>query len=364
MSRSNPEQIEVKTSQKYRVLIGNEILDRIEEITKNKHKVIVTDSNLYNLYLDKMKQITPFVFQFPAGEESKNYETLHKIYDFLLNTKADRYTFLISIGGGVVGDLAGFAASTYMRGIPLIHVPTSLLAMVDASIGGKTAINYGNLKNIIGSFYQPQLVLCDISFLDSLPDREFNSAMAEVIKYGIIHDPTLFEYVEENKEKIIQKDKKILTEMIKRSVKNKAIIVEEDEKEKGRRAILNFGHTLGHALESITEYKTFLHGEAVSIGEVFSAFLSMKMGLISEDELYRICNLLKFFGLPVEIQKEFDAERLLKIMERDKKTKGGAFRFVLTKGIGKSIIASDLDTSRIMDALNEFKGWECAHKEI
>ncbi len=364
MPRSNPEQIEIKTAKRYKVLIGKRILDKIRELMPEKHIAIVTDSNLYRFYSSQMEKISPHIHVFKAGEESKNYHTLHGIYDFLLSISADRYSTLVGIGGGVVGDLAGFAASTYMRGISLVHVPTSLLAMVDASIGGKTAINYGKLKNIIGTFYQPELVVCDIEFIKTLPEREFNSAMSEVIKYGIIQDENLFRFIEENRKEIKNKDERTLTDMIKRSIKNKAIIVEEDEKEKGKRAILNFGHTLGHALESITGYSTFLHGEAVSIGEVFSAFLSMKMGLIDESDLKRICKLLSYFGLPVHIDRSLDTSELFSIMERDKKTKAGAFRFVLTKGIGRSIIASDLDKSKIMDALDEFKGWECAYKEV
>ncbi len=358
MQGTNFEQIDVKTQKKYKVVIGSGTLPVLDEFLQHRRSVCVTDSNVYAIYEKKLKSITGDIYVFPAGEESKNYKTLHGIYDFLIEHKADRSTYLVAVGGGVVGDTAGYAASTYMRGVPLVHVPTTLLAMVDSSIGGKTGINYGGYKNIIGSFYQPELVVCDIDFLKSLPEREFVSALAEVVKYGIIQDPDLFEYLEEHTEEILKRQTKPLVEIVKRSVKDKVVIVEEDERESGKRAILNFGHTLAHAIESLTHYERYLHGEAVSIGEAFGAYLSYRLSLIDEDSYRRIVRLLKSFGLPVTLDKTFDAARLYEIMEHDKKTRDGILRFVLTKGIGRSIIASDLGRSKIMDVINEFKEQE------
>jgi len=352
-------QIDIRLKKDYRVIVGKGITDKLKEFLGTKQTVAVTDSNVYAFYGELIKKFLTKpqnLFSFKAGEESKNYKTLHSIYDFLIDKKADRYTYLLAFGGGVVGDVAAYAASTYMRGIPVVHIPTSLLAMVDSSIGGKTAINYGNLKNIIGSFYQPEIVLCDIDFLYTLPEREFKSALSEIIKYGIIGDKDFFNFIENNKDKIVEKDEKTLIDLVLRSIENKVKIVEKDEKETGQRALLNFGHTLAHAIESLTEYKKYLHGEAVSIGEVFAAFLSFKEGLIQKEDVLRIKNLLEYFNLPTTINPSFQSSKLYEIMEKDKKNKNGVLRFVLTKNIGLSIIVNDLSKSEIMDVIDELKG--------
>ncbi len=359
MQNGNFEQIDLDIKDGYPVLVGSGIVDIVNSRIDKENRLSVTDSNVYKLYGKLMERFVfkkDDIFYFQAGEESKNYKTLHSIYDFLLDKKADRYTYLLAFGGGVVGDVSAFAASTYMRGIPVIHIPTTLLAMVDSAIGGKTAINYGGFKNIVGSFYQPKLVVCDIDFLDTLKRTEFNSALSEVIKYGIIRDKSLFEFIEKNKEAVAERDKDVLTQIVLRSIKNKADIVKEDEKETGNRALLNFGHTLAHAVESATEYKKYLHGEAVSIGSVFAAQLSFKLGLTSYETVERIKNLLSFFGLPVFLDKNLDPKLLYKIMEKDKKNKNGQLRFVLTKNIGSSIIFEGSDISGVMDVIYEIKG--------
>ena len=358
MQKNHIDKITVHTIKNYDVLVGKGILGTLGDYLDNKKRVVITDSNVYGLYKKTLEKIADgnSVFYFQAGEESKNYKTLHAIYNFLIDKYADRYTYIAAVGGGVVGDVAAYAASTYMRGIPVIHIPTSLLAMVDSSIGGKTAINYGNLKNIIGSFYQPELVLCDIDFLYTLPEREFKSALSEIIKYGIIGDKDFFNFIENNKDKIVEKDEKTLINLVLRSIKNKVKIVEKDEAETGQRALLNFGHTLAHAIESLTEYKKYLHGEAVSIGEVFAALLSFKEGLIQKEDVLRIKNLLEYFKLPTAVEPAFQSKKLYEIMEKDKKNKNRVLRFVLTKNIGLSIIADDLNKSKVMDVIDELKG--------
>ncbi len=359
MQKNHIKQINVNTRDKYNIFAGQTILDYLCGYLENKQRIVVSDSNVYGVHrnaLEKIAKDRNRIFYFEAGEKSKNYKILHSIYDFLIENSADRYTYVIAVGGGVVGDVAAFAASTYMRGIPIVHIPTSLLAMVDSSIGGKTAINYGGFKNIIGSFYQPSLVLCDIDFLDTLPEREFNSALAEVIKYGIIADKEFFDFLEVNREGIKNRNKEVLLEMVVKSIENKVKIVEADEKEGGIRAALNFGHTLAHAIESITNYSIYFHGEAVAIGEMLASKISLKKGMLGIEDFERIESLLRFFNLPVNIDKDTDTKDLYNLMKKDKKSKNGVLRFVLTKKIGKFIITGDLDKSEIMDAIDELKG--------
>ncbi len=345
--------IDVKVSKPYTVLVGEDLGDFVKEQLKDKRIYVITDDNVYRIYRDFLENLSDRIYVFKSGEESKNYETLLKIYDFLIERGADRYSCIVGVGGGVVGDTAGYAASSYMRGIELYHVPTSLLAMVDSSIGGKTGINYYGLKNIIGSFYQPNAVFVDVNFLKTLPDREYVSAFAEVVKYGIIMDVELFEFLERNIDGLRKRDLKALKIVVEKSIKNKVEVVESDEREKGQRAILNFGHTFAHALESITNYEKYLHGEAVSIGMVKAMEISEKMGLINEDDIKRVKALLKGFGLPVDVNVDIDASKFLEIMLRDKKNKNSSLRFILTKGIGVSIIAGGVKESLILEVIGE-----------
>lgn len=358
--------INVNISNEYKVVVGSGILDFLCDYLKDnykitKHIVMITDSNIYKLYADKMINILERcgiycrIFCFEAGEEQKNIKTLNKIYDFLIENSVERATPIIAMGGGVTGDLAGMAASTYMRGVPLIHIPTSLLAMVDSSVGGKTGINHKSGKNLIGTFYQPDAVITDVDFIDTLPDREFISSMAEIIKYGIIADKSLFEYLVENYENILKRDKKYILELVKRSVKNKVEIIEKDEKELSIRAVLNFGHTFGHALENVTNYRKYLHGEAVSIGMAVAARLSLNSKLCPEEEYDNIVKLIELYKLPSKVPEDLSAERLLNAMKLDKKVKNRSICYVLTKGIGKTIIRCDLGSKEIMVAINESK---------
>lgn len=353
MQETDIKQIDVKVSKPYTVYVGEGIGGFINEQIRDKRIYVITDSNVHRFYGEFLKGLSNYVYVFEAGEKNKNYKTLLGIYDFLIENGGDRYSCIVGLGGGVVGDIAGFAASTYMRGIDLVHIPTTLLAMVDSSIGGKTGINYHDLKNVVGSFYQPRAVYVDVNFLKTLPEREYISAFAEIIKYGIIKDKELFEFLEQNTESLLKRDTKALKIVVERSIKNKVEIVEKDEKEKGLRAILNFGHTFAHAIESITEYKKYYHGEAVTIGMVEALKVSKNMGLINQNEAERVVKLIENFGLPTKLKLKVNKDRMLEIMLKDKKNKNSSLRLVLTKGIGSSIIAGGINSELILDVIGE-----------
>lgn len=278
----------------------------------------------------------PVLITVPAGEKSKRIAMVEKCYDQLAAARLERKSFIVALGGGVVGDLAGFVAATYLRGIPFVQVPTTLLAQVDSSVGGKTGVNLKSGKNLVGSFYQPQLVLCDLDTLATLPKREYISGLAEVIKYGIIYDSILFSQIERNLPKLLERDPVTLAGVIARCCDIKAHVVGEDETESGLRAILNFGHTLGHAIENSSGYGKYLHGEAISIGQVAAARLSQKVLGFPTREVDRIEKLFVAAGLPVKIK--LDAARgkkLFAAMKLDKKVSAGEVKFVLAEKIGK-----------------------------
>lgn len=273
------------------------------------------------------------IIEMPDGEAFKNGETLSKVYDALVDATLDRHSFIVALGGGVVGDLAGFAAATYLRGIPFVQVPTTLLAQVDSSVGGKTAIDHPRGKNLIGAFYQPRLVLIDVATLSTLPQREFRAGLAEVIKYGAVLDGAFFRYLEDRAPAIMELDRAALEEVIHRCCAIKAGVVEKDEKESGLRAVLNFGHTLGHALELLAGYSGYVHGEAVAVGMILAARISRQLGCCSDKDVARITALVERFGLdataPVVSRKE-----LLDAVSADKKSAGGAISFICNCGIG------------------------------
>lgn len=271
--------------------------------------------------------------EIPDGEEYKNSATLNQVYDDLLAAGVDRGSFVVALGGGVVGDVAGYAAATWMRGIPFVQVPTTLLAQVDSSVGGKTGIDHPKGKNLIGAFYQPRLVLIDVDTLATLDQRQFRAGLAEVIKYGVIIDYSFFEFVEKHSAAILAMDPDALIEVILRSCQLKAQVVEFDEKEAGLRAILNYGHTLGHAFESISGYSSLVHGEAVAIGMVLAAKISVAKKLCSEEDYSRIYALIVQCGLPVE-SPHFDRKQLLTAVAADKKSKDGNITFICNQGIG------------------------------
>ncbi len=332
----------------YPITIGRDLLSNatyMGQFVGGKRAAIVTNTTVAALYLGKVrgaleaagKQVTAIVL--PDGEEEKNWASLMQIFDILLAEKCDRTTTLIALGGGVIGDLAGFAAASYMRGVPFIQVPTTLLAQVDSSVGGKTGINHALGKNMIGAFYQPKAVIADTSTLNTLPLRELSAGLAEVIKHGAIIDALFFDWIEENIEKLIAKDPDALSYAIQRSCEVKADVVRQDEREGGLRAILNFGHTFGHAIEAGLGYGKWLHGEAVGCGMVMAADLSWRLSWIDVDTKNRIIALVKAAGLPT-VAPDLGVERWLELMQVDKKNEGGQIKFILLKPLGVPLITT------------------------
>ena len=323
---------------------------------KRKHVAIVTNTTVAPLYLNQLTQtlqtagVTVIPIILPDGEAYKNTETLNTIYDVLLQNRCERSTTLIALGGGVIGDLTGYAAATYLRGVPFIQIPTTLLSQVDSSVGGKTGINHPLGKNMIGAFYQPQLVLADIDTLQTLPAREFSAGMAEVIKYGLIRDVEFFDWLEANVSQLMALDEAAIIEAIYRSCQNKADVVARDEHENGERALLNLGHTFGHAIENAMGYGVWLHGEAVAAGTIMAADLSQRMGWLTNEAFKRIHALLTKANLPLDPPK-LGMEKYLDLMQLDKKVADGKIRLVLQQGIGQSVITSDYDVEKLKATL-------------
>ena len=330
----------------YPILIGQSLLSDGSLLGRHvigKRVAVVTNTTVGPLYLEKLldilaaadKQVTTIVL--PDGEEEKNWSSLMQVFDALLADKCDRKTTLIALGGGVIGDLTGFAAATYMRGVPFIQVPTTLLAQVDSSVGGKTGINHPLGKNMIGAFYQPQAVIADTATLATLPQRELSAGLAEVIKHGAIIDAPFFDWIEANIGKLVARDPAALAYAIRRSCEIKADVVRQDEREGGLRAILNFGHTFGHAIEAGLGYGEWLHGEAVGCGMVMAADLSYRLGFIDEATKLRMTALVQAAGLPV-VAPDLGSERWLELMQVDKKNEGGQIKFILLKPLGTPVI--------------------------
>ena len=291
---------------------------------------------------------------FPAGEASKNIDTVLDIAGKLLKLGADRETCLIALGGGVVGDMVGFIASVFMRSIPYLQIPTTLIAQVDSSIGGKTAIDLPSGKNLLGTFYQPAAVFTDLSFLETLPEKEFNNGLAEIIKYGIIEDEKMFQTLEDNMVAVKQKDAALMLKLVENCCRIKKSIVEIDEREHGLRRILNFGHTLGHALEAVSRYK-ITHGEGVALGMIAAARLSEKMSYLEPSETQRIETLIRGAGLPVRISNSFATDSLISQLRMDKKKKGDIVHFVLLKKIGMPFVNGGIETDLIGEVIEEIK---------
>jgi 3-dehydroquinate synthase len=331
----------------YPIHIGSGLLNRPELLLphlKTPQAAIVTNTTVGPLYLERVQnalvaagvKTVPIVL--PDGEAYKNSESLNHIYDVLLQHRMERKATLIALGGGVIGDLTGFAAATYLRGVPFIQIPTTLLAQVDSSVGGKTGINHPLGKNMIGAFYQPQVVLADTDTLNTLPDRELSAGLAEVIKYGLISDLPFFEWLEANMELLLARDPQALTYAILRSCQNKADVVAADERESGRRALLNLGHTFGHAIEAGMGYGHVLHGEAVGTGMIMAAVLSQQLGWIGAQDVARIRALIVQARLP-DTAPNLGHEKYLDLMGLDKKVEGGKLRFVLLKAIGEAVVS-------------------------
>jgi 3-dehydroquinate synthase len=356
-------------TQSYPVFVGYGLLDKLGE--KMKHAglsgtaTIISDDNVFSLYGSKVEGILRDAgfgvnfFVMPPGEETKSMDSAIKIYDFLVEHRTERDDTIVALGGGVVGDLAGFAAATFLRGIRWVQVPTSLVAMVDASIGGKVGVNHPEGKNLIGAFYQPNVVLADCQTLTTLPQRELTSGWVEVIKHGLILDKECLEFLESNVSRLTKLEPELLTRAIVRSATIKAQVVSQDEKEReGKRTILNYGHTIGHALEAATQYKRFLHGEAVAIGMMAAAKLSEQLGLLSSVAVERQQAVLQKFGLPTSLKTKRSNLRvsvagITEAMELDKKVKGKAIRWVLLEDIGKAVIRSDVHREDVLAVLHE-----------
>jgi 3-dehydroquinate synthase len=330
--------------------------DRLNEMEIDKKVAVITNplvNNLYGHYLEDSLKSADFNIHFidiPDGEEYKTLETAVKIYDSLINFKMERQSFLIALGGGVIGDITGFVAATYLRGVPYVQIPTTLLAQVDSSIGGKTAVNHPKGKNLIGAFYQPRSVFIDIDTLKTLPREEVLCGIAEIIKYGVIRDRDFFEYLEGNIERLINLDEEVTTYSIKRSCEIKAEVVSRDERESGLRGILNFGHTIGHAVESLTDYRGYRHGEAVAIGMAYASRLSLKSGLCSSEDYERVVNLIKAADLPTAISG-LDADAIIDSLYLDKKVKEEKIRFILLNGIGSVEMHGDITNELIRKVL-------------
>jgi len=330
----------------YPIHIGADNLARVGKFLAQvglRGKVaVVTNPTVATLYLDpvthalKQAGFTVIPVLIPDGEEYKTINSLQIIYDCLIAERLERKSCVLALGGGVVGDMAGFAAATYLRGVPYVQVPTTLLAQVDSSVGGKTGVNHADGKNLIGAFYQPRLVLIDVSVLRTLPRRELVAGLAEVIKYGIIEDAELFGLLEQKIDSLVQLDQELLIDTIATSCAIKARVVEADEREDDYRAVLNFGHTIGHALEAVTGYTRFLHGEAVGVGMAKAAALSAKYSSCDAKSLQRIVQLIESAGLPSEIPGDVSMTGLIQGMEVDKKAAGGKIKFVMCEGIGKT----------------------------
>lgn len=345
----------------YPIYIGSGILERAELILPHlpqKRVAIVSNTTVAPLYMEKLRialenhGVTCVPIILPDGEEYKDWETLNKIFDALLKHHCERNTTILALGGGVVGDLTGFAAATYLRGVPFIQIPTTLLAQVDSSVGGKTGINHPLGKNMIGAFYQPRMVMADSVTLNTLSDRELRAGIAEIIKYGLIRDPVFFDWLEQNMMRLLARDPAILNEAIRRSCENKAQIVATDERESGVRALLNLGHTFGHAIENGMGYGVWLHGEAVAAGIVLAAELSRRMKLISETDVVRIRKIFSQAGLPIHAPK-LTPENYLQLMTLDKKVDAGRTRFILLNRIGEAVMRADVPRAVLFETLSD-----------
>src|SRR5574340_704353 len=334
----------------YPIHIGSGLLDRadlMQSALPRKRVAVVSNTTVAPLYLEKLQQtlqeigVSSVPIILPDGEEYKNSATLNLIYDALLTNRCERTTPLIALGGGVIGDMTGYAAATYLRGVPFIQIPTTLLAQVDSSVGGKTGINHPLGKNMIGAFYQPQLVLADTDTLNTLPDNELAAGLAEIIKYGLIRDLPFLGWLEQNIDRLVARDTGAWQYAIARSCENKAEVVAADERESGERALLNLGHTFGHAIESGMGYGNWLHGEGVAAGTIMAADLSQRLGWIGEQDVTRIRRLFERARLPV-VAPALGSGKYLEYMGLDKKVEGGKMRFVLLKEIGRAVIYGDV----------------------
>lgn len=348
----------------YPIFIGQNLIDQadlVRSYVKGTQVLIVTNTTVAPLYLEQAKQafrdfeVADVIL--PDGEQYKNLDVLESIFDVAIERHFDRRCTFVALGGGVIGDMTGFAAAAYQRGVNFIQMPTTLLSQVDSSVGGKTGVNHPKGKNMIGAFHQPECVVIDTNVLATLPDRELSAGLAEVIKYGLIADLPFFEWLEQNLPGLVGRDSQLLAEAIERSCQNKADIVAQDEKEQGRRALFNLGHTFGHAIEAGMGYGAWLHGEGVSAGTMQAVYLSKLMGFLSDQDETRIAHVFKVARLPVfpPSQSELSTDRYLTLMAGDKKVQAGVIRLVLLKSIGEAFVTGDYDAVLLERTLNEYR---------
>ena len=346
----------------YPIFVGEGILEQIRDLLAQagmpKISAIVTDSNVGTLYADRLARLLgtqPVTCVLPAGEEHKRLDRIEWLCGRFLEAGLDRSSVIAALGGGVVGDIAGFAAAAFMRGIRFVQVPTTIVAQVDSSVGGKTGVNHPLGKNAIGAFHQPSVVVIDLALLRSLPDREVRAGLAEVIKHGVIADADLFAYMEAKADAILVKDLAALEWPVLRSCEIKSAVVAEDELEQGLRADLNYGHTFGHAFEAVTEYRHFLHGEAVALGMQASAVLAAKLGMVDEAFVARQRKCMTAYRLPVA-WPEIPVDETLALMKRDKKSRAGTLRFVLPDRMGHVVQRTDVSEAQLRESLEALRG--------
>ena len=345
----------------YPIYTGSDLLDKENLFTENiksKQVMVVSNTTVAPLYLEKvMQSLKGFDVASVILADGEQYKTLDAVNDIitaLLEKRFSRNSCLVALGGGVIGDITGFAAACYQRGIDFVQIPTTVLAQVDSSVGGKTGVNHAAGKNMIGAFHQPQAVIADTSVLDTLDDREVSAGLAEVVKYGLIRDARFFDWLEENISSLINRDSEALAYIIEQSCRNKADIVAEDERESGVRALLNLGHTFGHAIETGLGYGTWLHGEAIALGMLMAADLSHRMGWVEKEVCERIESMLLKLNLPVTLPEAFDPEQMRELMSVDKKAKDGVLFLILLKGIGEAVETDEFDEGLLMETLNHF----------
>ncbi|WP_018249933.1 3-dehydroquinate synthase [Orenia marismortui] len=360
------EQLKVELGERsYKIKIGYDILSKVgqylKELNLGSKVMIITNELVDSLYGREVEQAIKEagfevnIAKIGDGEEYKSLDTAKDLYDQAVDINLDRSSTILALGGGVVGDIAGFIAATYMRGVNFVQIPTTVLAQVDSSVGGKVAVNHPQGKNLIGAFYQPKLVVADIKVLSTLEQRQLKAGLAEVIKYGVIWDEGFFHFLEDKREEILELDIETMEYLLKRCCEIKAEVVAQDEREMDIRAILNYGHTIGHALEAVTDYQRFVHGEGVAIGMVAAAKLANKLGILDLADVEKQEQLVKDFGLAVS----FDAlkiNKIIKALAKDKKVKDGMLRFILAEEIGKVVIKSDLPHNIIREVLEELGG--------
>ncbi len=324
---------------------------------KGRKVAIITDTNVEKLYAEEVKNLLGddfdkvLVYAIPAGEENKNLTEINKVYGVLIENHFDRHDLIIALGGGVVGDMAGFIAATYLRGIDFVQIPTTLLAQTDSSVGGKTGVDYEGYKNMVGAFHMPRLVFINVSVLSSLDGRQFASGFAEVMKHGLIKDAHFYTWLLDNMYEIQERDLDTLIDMVKMSCDIKRRVVEKDPTEKGDRALLNFGHTIGHAIEKYKDFSLF-HGECVALGAVAAAYISYKRNMLPMDEYYEIRDMFVPFGLPISVE-DVDVEEIIKLVHSDKKADQGSIKFVLLKKLGKATLDSSVTDDEIREGIKE-----------